>query len=171
MADSSNPDVLSSQKKSTPVGPRALRYAGTLDAFRRVWREEGFRAFYRGSGASVLGIVHVGIYFPLYEYLKVRLSSENNDFSVSLASGTSKFFATTLTYPHEVIRTRLQCYNPQAHSISSTIKTIWKQDGLPGFYRGLLINLVRAVPSAIVTFVVYENVVSFLTNLNVQAII
>lgn len=143
---------------------RQYRYTGTLGAFRSIWREEGVRAFYRGSAASILGLFHVGVYFPLYERLKLVLhsSSDNRDFSVFLASGISKLIATTLTYPHEVIRTRLQAYQPQSQSILITASSIWREEGIFGFYRGLSINILRAVPAATVTFVFYEKVLSLL---------
>ena len=39
-----------------------------------------------------------------------------------------------------------------------TIRSVWRQDGVLGFYRGLGPNLLRVVPSTCVTFLVYENV-------------
>ena len=87
--------------------------------------------------------------------------------------------ASCVTYPHEVLRTRLQVHRT-AHGkqrgaiptasfaeASSLIvepiqksppkglideaKYIFKNSGLKGFYRGLSINLVRTVPSNAVT--------------------
>jgi solute carrier family 25 folate transporter 32 len=34
---------------------------------------------------------------------------------------------------------------------------VWNREGGRGFYKGLAPNLVRVLPSACVTFVVYEN--------------
>ena len=42
------------------------------------------------------------------------------------------------------------------------IAKIYKVEGLGAFYRGLSTNLVRAVPSAMVTLYTYEIVVSIL---------
>jgi solute carrier family 25 folate transporter 32 len=146
---------------------RSNYYSGTIDAFKRIWFEEGFRAFYKGASASMLGTLHVCVYFPIYEHLKIRLSpkAEGHSLSVAAASAISKLVATSLTYPHEVIRTRLQTYQTQKHSLISTIKSIWISEGLSGFYRGLVINIVRAVPSAAASFVVYEKSVRLLSNL------
>lgn len=37
---------------------------------RAIVKEEGFLALYKGLGASVIGLSHVAIYFPIYENLK-----------------------------------------------------------------------------------------------------
>jgi solute carrier family 25 (mitochondrial folate transporter), member 32 len=47
-----------------------MRYRNTFDAARTIYRSEGIRAFYRGLVPSLLGILHVGVQFPLYEQLK-----------------------------------------------------------------------------------------------------
>lgn len=94
-------------------------------------------------------------------------------------SGASKLFALAITYPYQVIRSRLQvrpvspfvrlacltypCItqnNATTHlfpDIPTTIKRTWKSEGFQGFYRGLGINFVRVLPGTCVTFVVYEN--------------
>ena len=46
------------------------RYKHTLDAAITIYRTEGWRAFFRGLFPSLLGITHVAIQFPLYEFLK-----------------------------------------------------------------------------------------------------
>ncbi len=45
-----------------------------------------------------------------------------------------------------------------AQGLQATIRSVWRQDGIRGFYRGLGPNLLRVVPSTCVTFLVYENV-------------
>jgi solute carrier family 25 (mitochondrial folate transporter), member 32 len=52
-----------------------VHYKGTLDAFRRITREEGISGLYSGLGPSLFGVMHVVIQFPLYESLKKELSN------------------------------------------------------------------------------------------------
>lgn len=89
---------------------------------------------------------------------------------------SSKLAALSLTYPYQVVRSRIQVRtlinhlklslrvihqnNSQAKefpSIPATITKTWSREGFRGFYRGLGTNLVRVLPGTCVTFVVYEN--------------
>ncbi|KAF4312907.1 Mitochondrial substrate/solute carrier [Botryosphaeria dothidea] len=95
-------------------------YKGTLDAARKMYRTEGILAFYSGLGPALLGLTHVAIQFPLYEYFKTQFTglemgqntaaeSENtHTIGILAATFLSKICATSATYPHEVLRTRLQ---------------------------------------------------------------
>jgi solute carrier family 25 (mitochondrial folate transporter), member 32 len=85
----------------------------TLSMFRYIYQHEGFFAFYRGLSASLLGLTHVAIQFPLYEHLKElsrtrRGATETTAIDHFFASVTAKIVASSITYPHEVLRVRLQ---------------------------------------------------------------
>jgi len=151
-----------------------VRYRHTLDAALTIWRTEGPRAFYRGLVPSLLGILHVAVQFPLYEQLKVWAQGDSDVITtqtILICSAISKMTASIATYPHEVIRTRLQTQRrPLADDISSdgmikqhtrggilytTRKLIYKE-GWTALYRGLSINLFRTVPNSAVTMLTYE---------------
>jgi hypothetical protein len=48
------------------------QYTGTLQCLRTVVQQEGVRGLYKGLTASFLGLSHVAVQFPLYEFLKER---------------------------------------------------------------------------------------------------
>lgn len=95
-------------------------YHSTFDAAKKMYTTEGVRAFYSGLTPALLGLTHVAVQFPAYEYLKTKFTGQGMGqaptdadpkahwFGILSASILSKIMASSATYPHEVIRTRLQ---------------------------------------------------------------
>ncbi|OJJ03726.1 hypothetical protein ASPVEDRAFT_750571 [Aspergillus versicolor CBS 583.65] len=111
--------LMSQSLRTTTEGFRApWQYSGTWDAARKMYMTEGFLSFYSGLTPALLGLAHVAIQFPLYEYLKMAFTGysigEHPDtgsshwVGIGCATFLSKICASTVTYPHEVLRTRLQ---------------------------------------------------------------
>ncbi|RLV90638.1 Mitochondrial nicotinamide adenine dinucleotide transporter 1 [Spathaspora sp. JA1] len=169
--------MIQTGKKSTIYGSSKkvgrTYYKGTIDAFRKMYREEGIRVFYSGLLPSIFGLLHVGIHFPMYEKFKSILNcnmTEGNDtkgilLRLVIASSTSKMIASTITYPHEILRTRMQIKNhgpglaagrQVKHVLVQSTIDIWKKEGWRGFYAGYGTNLARTVPSSAVTLVSFE---------------
>lgn len=148
----------------------STRYHGTLDAFKTIWRQESMRAFYTGLIPSLLGLSHVAIHFPVYEYLKTRLNRPNNEGdrnflhlpNLIIASSLSKMIASALTYPHEILRTRMQLKSdlPASiqHRVLPLVITTFENEGFKGFYSGFAANLLRTVPASAITLVSFEYV-------------
>ncbi|KAI7885689.1 mitochondrial carrier [Lichtheimia hyalospora FSU 10163] len=152
----------------------AYRYKNTLDAFITIGRQEGIRGYYKGLGPSLLGVSHVAVQFPLYEKLKCYLHADTSSagpVSILLASSLSKMAASMATYPHEVIRTRLQnqTIKPFKYKgIFHAVKIILAEEGVRGLYKGLPTNLLRTVPSSAMTILTYELLVRELDSLKAQ---
>ncbi|CDO93899.1 unnamed protein product [Kluyveromyces dobzhanskii CBS 2104] len=148
-------------------------YKNTLDAFIKIYKYEGIKNFYSGLIPSLFGLLHVAIHFPVYEQLKKILhcypngkpgqkssdGTQNTSFQLGrliLASCGSKMIASSLTYPHEIVRTRLQLKSDTKPSIKSILRSTYAKEGIRGFYSGFLTNMFRTVPASAITLVSFE---------------
>ena len=117
----------------------------------------------------------------LYEQAKASLSRRQQDLEASgrtatfwdrtveytgklTAAGGAKFVAALITYPHEVVRTRLRQAPVDASGrvkytgLWSCFRTVAKEEGMAALYGGLVPHMLRVVPSAAIMFGVYEGV-------------
>lgn len=121
----------------------------------------------------------------MYEYLKQLCADSSSDQRLSagqlmFASSVSKLLASCVAYPHEIIRSRLQDagHAQRIQQLSSTpttefrvyknvrdaVQTIAREEGLRGFYRGIVPTLLRTVPAAVLTLSSYEKMREFLAD-------
>jgi solute carrier family 25 folate transporter 32 len=119
-------------------------YTSTLDAARKMYKSEGILSFYSGLTPALLGLTHVAVQFPAYEYFRTKFTGlpmgvtpPGDDSShwtaVFAASVISKVMASSATYPHEVIRTRLQTQQRSIPAATASAEyTIFKGTNPPG---------------------------------------
>lgn len=154
------------------------RYRNSFDCTVQTFRQEGLRGLYRGLSASYLGVSESTLQWVLYEQMKAylrrrsaRIAAEGRalttwdqtlDWGGRIGSaGLAKCFAAALTYPHEVVRTRLR-QAPEASGLKrytglvQCFKVVWVEEGMLGLYGGLTPHLLRVVPSAAIMFGMYE---------------
>lgn len=194
VTDALSSTLSSSSTTTTTTVPKNsyVAYNGMAEAFTRIYREEGIKAFYRGLGASYLGVTETAIQFSLYgslksyvtEYRIQQLQKEYsssshhhqplpqdkhelqrlayNDSAAFLTSAFAKLIAALLTYPHEVLRTRMREQrdpSPRYRGVFQSANLIIKEEGIRALYGGLGVHMVRTVPNAAILLMVVERVV------------
>ncbi|KAG5623429.1 hypothetical protein H5410_008647 [Solanum commersonii] len=172
--------------------PNQIRpYTGFHDALRTIIKEEGWRALYKGLMPGLFMVTHGAIQFTAYEEFRKSLVSskaQENENTLATAAdlldsvdyatlgASSKLAAILTTYPFQVVRSRLQLkiyllFEQQRPSTTGVpryidswhvVKETARFEGVRGFYRGITPNMLKNVPAASVTFIVYENVLNLL---------
>jgi len=135
-----------------------------------MWKYEGAGSFFKGLAPSLIGAVSSrAIFFCTYEYLKEIL--QNKSSSTNRKSSTNHVLAavgggvtcTTLTCPLWVIKIRQQLHkrqNGRALSMLECCQKTWKLEGIPGFFRGLVVSY-SGVAELVVYFTLYEKLRDF----------
>lgn len=143
-------------------------YANVSAGVHEILRNEGWRGFYKGLGASMIGVSHGGVQFAVYSplqaayhrYFKMTEGERPSTQATLMISSAAKVTAGVVTYPYQVVRSRLQTYDAEVRfgkGIREVAKRVWAESGINGFYRGVGMNTVRVLPATWVTFLVYEN--------------
>ncbi|KAF9901286.1 hypothetical protein EC991_006305 [Linnemannia zychae] len=156
-----------------------------------ILRTEGLRGLYKGLSASYLGVAEGTIQWVIYEHLKTRFAERRHADKTSLAldtgsslnqsskgtmvggkrveewvdylgaAGIAKFIAAAITYPHEVLRTRMRQTPARGETVrytglKQTFALILKEEGVGALYGGLTAHMMRVVPNAAIMFFCYE---------------
>ncbi|KAI4259516.1 MAG: hypothetical protein LQ352_000703 [Teloschistes flavicans] len=167
------------KSRAEKAGTASLRkYKNSLDCVRQTVQAEGLKGLYRGLTASYLGVTESTLQWFLYEQGKLHLNRRQARLKASGrepsttdqamawggkigAAGGAKFFAALVTYPHEVVRTRMRQAPLEDGRLKYTglvqcFSTIWKEEGTASLYGGLTPHMLRVVPSAAIMFGMYE---------------
>ncbi|KAF9916303.1 hypothetical protein BX616_004088 [Lobosporangium transversale] len=158
------------------------QYKNSVDCIYQILKNEGIRGMYRGLSASYLGVAEGTIQWMIYEQLKKTLAERRKVTSLSSTTGTrfviggkdieewidylgaagaAKFVASAMTYPHEVLRTRLRQVPvgnepPKYTGLKQTFQLVLKEEGVAALYGGLTAHMMRVVPNAAIMFFCYE---------------
>jgi len=144
-------------------------YKSTVSAFRTIYQKEGFRAFYRGFGASLNSMITGPMYVTVLETSRASYLTQLAQFpttwlskqsGIDLAGGsaaaTASLFLLTLTTPLEVVAQRKMIQRTSgdqtAWSYRALCEEIWQKERLRGFYRGYWVALICTVPTTAITW-------------------
>lgn len=72
------------------------------------------------------------------------------------ASITAKYAASLATYPHEVLRSRIQDSQHKSLTLKKAFLDIVQREGFWALWVGIRVNLLKVIPSTVSTFLAYE---------------
>ena len=137
------------------------KYKGIFDAFRVIFKEEGFLAFYKGLLPSILGVIPFGgLQFMSYEilaYVWGKPRSELNGWENFVNGCLAGSIAQTLSFPFDTIRKKMQAQNKKAATsdVDVEFNGLWdcakktvQKNGIFGLWRGTIANLAKVAPYA-----------------------
>ncbi|XVE58013.1 hypothetical protein DITRI_Ditri04bG0136200 [Diplodiscus trichospermus] len=158
--------------------PHNIKYNGTIQGLKYIWKTEGFRGMFKGNGTNCARIIpNSAMKFFSYEeaskgilYL-YRRQSGNEDAELTpllrLGAGAcAGIIAMSATYPMDMVRGRLTVQTEksarQYRGIFHALSTVLREEGPRALYKGWLPSVIGVVPYVGLNFAVYESLKDWL---------
>ncbi|KAJ2795079.1 hypothetical protein H4R20_006000 [Coemansia guatemalensis] len=150
----------------------AGRYSGTMDCVRKIYAEEGLKAFANGLEATIWrhALWNGGYFGSIFGIKKLmpKAESKKGELAVNFVSGAiGGTIGTTLNTPPDVVKTRIQNHNPAKGPAPYTTflagaRTIIKEEGVRALYKGYIPKVLRLGPGGGILLVVYDQVTTYM---------
>ncbi|CAO2819179.1 unnamed protein product [Amaranthus hypochondriacus] len=158
--------------------PHSIKYNGTIQGLKYIWKTEGFRGLFKGNGTNCARIVpNSAVKFFSYEQASKGIlwlyqqQPGNEDAVLSpvlrLGAGAcAGIIAMSATYPMDMVRGRLTVQtatSPQQYrGIYHALTTVFREEGARALYKGWLPSVIGVVPYVGLNFAVYESLKDWL---------
>ncbi|XWS50064.1 hypothetical protein CRYUN_Cryun12cG0056100 [Craigia yunnanensis] len=158
--------------------PHSIKYNGTIQGLKYIWKTEGFRGMLKGNGTNCARIIpNSAVKFFSYEEASkmilflYRQRSGNEDAQLTpllrLGAGAcAGIIAMSATYPMDMVRGRLTVQTEksprQYRGIFHALSTVLREEGPRALYKGWLPSVIGVVPYVGLNFAVYESLKDWL---------
>lgn len=138
---------------------------GFIKSFVNINQREGTKAFWKGNLVACYRLFpYNAIQFATYYKLKNSFADARGNISSfnALAAGSlAGVFATIMTYPLDMVKTRLTVAHADKNiskynGIKDCMLKIYKEEGGRAFYKGMNTSIIGVIPFAGGTFMAYE---------------
>ncbi|KAG7561842.1 hypothetical protein FFLO_02743 [Filobasidium floriforme] len=135
-----------------------------LQAKEGFWKNGGFKGVWKGVGSVVVGSgPGAAAFFTTYEYLKRTLPRNIDVLEQApaanhlVSSMGAEIVSVVIRLPLEIIKSRTQTAAYGADTtLRKSLRMVWRNEGLKGFWRGYGGTLARDIPFTITQFPLYE---------------
>lgn len=140
----------------------AKRYSGTLNAYRTIAKEEGFKGLWKGTLPNIArnSIVNCAelVTYDMFKDALLRHTLMTDNLPCHFCAAFAAGFCTTIVAsPVDVIKTRYMNSSPgQYNGAISCSFIMLRKEGLTAFYKGFIPSFLRLGSWNVVMFVTYE---------------
>ncbi|KAI9588748.1 phosphate carrier protein, mitochondrial [Glossina fuscipes] len=147
------------------------KYKNLFTGFKVTVAEEGFKGLAKGWAPTLFGYSAQGAFkFGLYELFKVYYSKALGEENAYLyrtslylaASASAEFFADIALAPFEATKVKIQTTPGFANTMREGMPKIMNEEGINGFYKGLVPLWMRQIPYTMMKFACFERTLELL---------
>lgn len=139
------------------------KYNGIFTSLATIVREEGITAFWSGIAPTIAGAIPFeGSQFFCYDGLCELYKRQSGQKVISpvwncAIGATAGAISQTVAFPFDVVRKRMMAgkQGGMSGSMGAAFAKIWKEEGVPGFFKGLTINMVKIIPYSAMQYTIY----------------
>lgn len=158
--------------------PHSIKYNGTIQGLKYIWRTEGVRGLFKGNGTNCARIVpNSAVKFFSYEEASKGIlwlyqqqpGKEDAELTpgLRLVSGAcAGIIAMSATYPMDMVRGRLTVQTEkspyQYRGIFHALSTVLREEGPRALYKGWLPSVIGVIPYVGLNFAVYGSLKDWL---------
>ncbi|XP_015595399.1 mitochondrial glycine transporter isoform X2 [Cephus cinctus] len=140
------------------------KYKGMGDALRLIYKYEGIKGLSSGLAPTLLrDAPYSGLYLMFYTQLKNSFNPVTENGHMMLAPQThfacgilAGVFASVVTHPADVIKTKMQLYPNEYKNIHEAIFMVHRKHGLIGYFNGIVPRMLRRTLMTAMAWTVYE---------------
>jgi solute carrier family 25 (adenine nucleotide translocator) protein 4/5/6/31 len=136
-------------------GANERQFSGVKDCISKTYKSDGLKGLYRGVGASVFGIfMYRGLYFGVYDSAKpVVMKKDDSIVKKFFFAQFCVIFSETLAYPTDTVKRMLMLQSNKKEVMYTgafdCVSKVYKKDGISGFWKGNVSNMMRSVGSSL----------------------
>lgn len=161
-------DVVKTRLFTERGGSQSRYYKGTWTAICKIVRDEGPRGFSRGLGLALASAVPtMACSFSFFDIFRGMVCKEEPAAAWQIAGcgGLSTSCASTLLFPLDLLKRRMQLVGLRG---GAEVHGCWRDaachifhvEGVPGFYRGLTLELVKVLPGGAIMFLANDQILA-----------
>ncbi|ENN71949.1 hypothetical protein YQE_11383, partial [Dendroctonus ponderosae] len=162
-------DLVKTRLQNQQIGPNGEKmYNNMIDAFKKVYKQEGFLGMYRGSAVNILLITpEKAIKLAANDFFRYNLQTQEKTlpiFRQMLAGGLAGLCQIVITTPMELLKIQMQDAGrvaAQALLVGKTVQKtsatelamgLFRQHGILGLYKGTGATMLRDVSFSVIYF-------------------
>lgn len=148
------------------------QFKGIYDCLSKIYSTDGIRGLYRGYVISVIGMFfYRGFYFGIFDTGRSYMKDDASLLEIAIMANISTLTTTSLQYPYDTIlvRTMMQSYKQKTEiqytNFKDSVRKIYQQEKIYGFYRGVSLAQLRSSLGSI-TLISYDLISNYILKRN-----
>jgi solute carrier family 25 phosphate transporter 3 len=151
-------DVFKCRRQVNPSANLSL-----YDGIKHIYQAEGLSGLYLGYQPTIIGYALQGsTKYGFYEIFKANILQSHTTLKYLVSSALAEVIADCFLCPFESLKVRMQTSPGFTRSFIKGFNEIRANEGIHGFYKGLVPLICRQVPNTMVKFATFENTTKFL---------